>query len=226
MMIRSNFARRAAFFAATTAALAMALQASPARAESGWGLLNMTQGVTEMSRRIYDLHMLIFWICVIIGVVVFGAMFWSIIFYRKSQGAVADTTIVHNTKVEIVWTAVPVIIMIAMAVPAAAQSLSAPGPTPGAQQFGGSVSVTTHGTNAFGISAGVNRLSDRLFVGPPLNNNAGNSLAGDGQNDWLSLAIPTTVDTAMLTAITMPGANRFPLRATIFHWWIAFLNRS
>jgi len=87
--------------------------------QSGWSLLNMTQGVTAMSREIYDLHMLIFWVCVVIGVVVFGAMFWSLISYRKSQGAVADTTMVHNTKVEIVWTAVPVIILIAMAVPAA-----------------------------------------------------------------------------------------------------------
>jgi cytochrome c oxidase subunit 2 len=87
--------------------------------QSGWSLLNMTQGVTDMSRHIYDLHMLIFWVCVVIGVVVFGAMFWSLIMYRKSQGAVADTTMVHNTKVEIVWTAVPVIILIAMAVPAA-----------------------------------------------------------------------------------------------------------
>jgi cytochrome c oxidase subunit 2 len=119
MMIRSNCARRATLLSTTAAALGLLLQTAPARAESGWSLLNMTQGVTEMSRRIYDLHMLIFWICVIIGVVVFGAMFWSIIFYRKSQGAVADTTIVHNTKVEIVWTAVPVIILIAMAVPAA-----------------------------------------------------------------------------------------------------------
>jgi len=119
MMIRSNCARRAGFFAATTAAAAMALQATPARAESGWSLLNMTQGVTEMSRRIYDLHMLIFWVCVAIAVVVFAAMIWSIVVYRKSKGAVADTTMVHNTRVEIVWTAVPVIILIAMAVPAA-----------------------------------------------------------------------------------------------------------
>src|ERR1700716_149175 len=119
MMIRSNCARAAAFFAATTAALAMALQATPARAESGWSLLNMTQGVTEMSRRIYDLHMLIFWVCVAIAFFVFAAMIWSIIRYRKSQGAVADTTMVHNTRVEIIWTAVPVIILIAMAVPAA-----------------------------------------------------------------------------------------------------------
>jgi cytochrome c oxidase subunit 2 len=72
-----------------------------------------------MSRHIYDLHMLIFWVCVVIGVLVFGAMFWSLIAFRKSQGAVADTTLVHNTKVEIVWTSVPIVILIAMAVPAA-----------------------------------------------------------------------------------------------------------
>jgi cytochrome c oxidase subunit 2 len=119
MMIRSNCVRRATLFSFTAAALGLLLQAAPAQAESGWSLLNMTQGVTEMSRRIYDLHMLIFWICVVIGVFVFGAMFWSIINYRKSQGAVADTTLVHNTRVEIVWTTVPVIILIAMAVPAA-----------------------------------------------------------------------------------------------------------
>jgi cytochrome c oxidase subunit II len=119
MMIRSNCARRATLFSLSAAALGLLLQATPARAESGWSLLNMTQGVTDMSRRIYDLHMLIFWICVIIGVFVFGAMFWSIINYRKSQGAVADTTIVHNTRVEIAWTAIPVIILIGMAVPAA-----------------------------------------------------------------------------------------------------------
>jgi cytochrome c oxidase subunit 2 len=119
MMLRSNCVRRAALFA-TTAALGLALQA-PAHAEqvSGWSLLNMTQGVTDMSRKIYDLHMLIFWVCVWIAVAVFGAMIWSMVRYRKSQGAVADTTMVHNTRVEIIWTAVPVVILIAMAVPAA-----------------------------------------------------------------------------------------------------------
>jgi cytochrome c oxidase subunit II len=121
MMLRSNSVRRASLVAASFAAvLGLALH-TPAHAEqvSGWGLLNMTQGVTDMSRKIYDLHMLIFWVCVAIAVVVFGAMIWSIVVYRKSQGAVADTTMVHNTKVEIVWTAVPVVILIAMAIPAA-----------------------------------------------------------------------------------------------------------
>jgi cytochrome c oxidase subunit II len=124
MMLRSNCARRAALFVATTAALAMTLGSAaeadePSTQSVGWSLLNMTQGVTDMSRKIYDLHMLIFWVCVAIAIVVFGAMIWSIVFFRKSQGAVADTTMVHNTKVEIMWTAVPVIILIAMAVPAA-----------------------------------------------------------------------------------------------------------
>jgi cytochrome c oxidase subunit 2 len=99
--------------------VAMAALSPAAHAESGWGLLNMTQGVTAISREIYKLHMLIFYVCVIIGVVVFGVMIWSLVKFRKSQGAVADTTMVHNTKVEIVWTVIPVVILVAMAVPAA-----------------------------------------------------------------------------------------------------------
>ena len=91
----------------------------PAHAESGWNQLNMTQGVTHISREIYHLHMKIFWICVVIGVVVFAAMIWSLIAYRRSKGAVPDVTMVHNTRVEIVWTIVPVIILVVMAVPAA-----------------------------------------------------------------------------------------------------------
>src|SRR5579875_3798222 len=82
----------------------------PAHAESGWGLLNMTQGVTAISRDIYDLHMMMLWVCVAIGVVVFGVMIYSIATFRHSRGAVPDTTMVHNTKVEIVWTVIPVCI--------------------------------------------------------------------------------------------------------------------
>jgi cytochrome c oxidase subunit 2 len=106
---------------ASLAAIAafLATLAPAAHAESGWHLLNMTQGVTEISREIYRLHMLIFWVCVVIGVVVFAVMIWSIIKFRKSQGAVSDTTMVHNTKVEIVWTVIPIAILVAMAVPAA-----------------------------------------------------------------------------------------------------------
>src|SRR6202035_5962495 len=88
-------------------------------AESGWSQLNMPRGVTEISRKIYDLHMEIFWICVAIAVVVFGAMIFSIVTYRKSKGAIADVTLVHNTTVELIWTAVPVAILVFMAIPAA-----------------------------------------------------------------------------------------------------------
>jgi len=101
------------------AAAALLPLAAPVRADSGWALLNMTPGVTDISRKIYDLHMEVFWICVGIAVVVFGWMIWSLVAFRKSKGAVADTTLVHNTRVEIIWTALPVFILIAMAVPAA-----------------------------------------------------------------------------------------------------------
>ena len=100
-------------------ALAAGVGALPVYAESGWDQLNMTRGVTHISREIYGLHMRIFWICVWIGVVVFGLMIWSIINYRKSKGAVPDVTLVHNTKVEFAWTIVPIIILVVMAVPAA-----------------------------------------------------------------------------------------------------------
>jgi len=79
--------------------------------------VNMTQGVTAISHEIYTLHMTIFWICVAIGVVVFGTMFWAIIFHRKSRGAVA-AHFHESTKVEIIWSIIPFFILIAMAYPA------------------------------------------------------------------------------------------------------------
>jgi cytochrome c oxidase subunit II len=119
-MIRSKIAHLST---RATLAFVACLLASPAFAEtetgSGWGLLNMTKGVTAISEEIYDLHMRIFEICVAIAIVVFGVMIWSIVKFRKSQGAVADTTLVHSTRVEVVWTAIPVVILVVMAVPAA-----------------------------------------------------------------------------------------------------------
>ena len=82
------------------------------------GQLNMTPGVTEISQEVYRLHSLILWICVIIGVVVFGAMFWSMFKHRKSQGAEA-ANFHDNTTIEIVWTVVPFLILVGMAIPAA-----------------------------------------------------------------------------------------------------------
>lgn len=79
--------------------------------------LNMAPGVTETSRNAYQMHMISLWICVVIGILVFGAMFWAMIFHRKSKGAVAAKWS-HNTKAEIVWTIIPILILIAMALPA------------------------------------------------------------------------------------------------------------
>lgn len=79
--------------------------------------LNMRKGVTEISHAVYDLHMTIFWICVAIGVVVFGVMFYSMYHHRKSRGAVADD-FHESTKLEVIWTAIPFAILVIMAIPA------------------------------------------------------------------------------------------------------------
>ena len=80
--------------------------------------LNLPVGVTPISQQAHYLHMLTLWVCVGIAVVVFGAMIYSMVKFRKSQGAVADTSIVHSTKAEIIWTIIPVLILIGLAVPA------------------------------------------------------------------------------------------------------------
>lgn len=90
------------------------LAAAPAWAEYA---LNLTEGVTPLSRNIYDLHMTIFYICCVIAVIVFGVMFWSIFHHRKSRGA-QPAKFHHNTTVEIIWTAVPILILVVMAIPA------------------------------------------------------------------------------------------------------------
>jgi cytochrome c oxidase subunit II len=79
--------------------------------------LNMTEGVTEVSRSVQGLHMTIFYICVVIGVLVFGAMFYSMFKFRKSKGAVAAKWS-HSTVAEAIWTVVPILILVVMAIPA------------------------------------------------------------------------------------------------------------
>ncbi len=86
-------------------------------AQAAW-TLNMTQGISAISRNIYSLHMMVFWVCVWLAVAVFGVMIYSLVRFRKSQGAVPDTSLVHNTKAEIIWTVIPIVILVAMAVPA------------------------------------------------------------------------------------------------------------
>ncbi|MDO6711066.1 cytochrome c oxidase subunit II [Aliiglaciecola sp. 2_MG-2023] len=80
--------------------------------------LNLRKGATEISGQVYDLHMLMFFICVVIAVLVFGVMFWSMIFHRKSRGA-KPANFHESVKVEIAWTIIPFIILVVMAFPAA-----------------------------------------------------------------------------------------------------------
>jgi cytochrome c oxidase subunit II len=100
-------------------ALAAALLGAAAPAHADWSLINMPRGVTTLSGEIYDLHMTVFWWCVAIGIFVFGWMIVSLVKFRHSRGSVADTTMVHSTKAEIIWTVIPVVILVLMAVPAA-----------------------------------------------------------------------------------------------------------
>ena len=88
----------------------------PSMLKADWEV-NMTKGVTAVSQSIYGLHMTIFIICVVIGVLVFGVMFYSIIVHRKSRG-VKPEQFHESTLVEILWTTIPFLILLGMAVPA------------------------------------------------------------------------------------------------------------
>ncbi len=90
-----------------------------------WGLsdtvlaaaLDMREGVTDMSQRILWLHHLSLWICVVMGVLVFGAMFYSMFAHRRSRHPVpADFH--ESLSVEVAWTLIPVLILVGMAIPA------------------------------------------------------------------------------------------------------------
>ena len=86
-------------------------------AHADWEL-NMPRGVTDLSAETYGLHMMVFWWCVAIGVVVFGVMIVSLIKHRKSKG-VEPASFSHSMTAEVIWTVIPVVILLLMAVPAA-----------------------------------------------------------------------------------------------------------
>lgn len=94
---------------------AIAMWAIPASVQAEWGL-NLQRPVTEIARVQYDLHMLIMYIVTVIGIIVFGIMFYSIAKFRKSKGAQA-AKFSHSTKAEVIWTVIPTLILIGMAVP-------------------------------------------------------------------------------------------------------------
>jgi cytochrome c oxidase subunit 2 len=86
------------------------------KAHADWAV-NMPAGVTDMSLKIYDLHMFVLWVCVAIGVIVFGALIYAMVKFRKSKGARADQ-FSHDTLTEIIWTVIPIVILIVLALPA------------------------------------------------------------------------------------------------------------
>ncbi len=89
----------------------------PASAFAAYSELNMPESVTDLGAEIYDLHMIIFWIVTVAGIVVFSVMIYSIFNHRKSKGAVAEQ-FHESTSVEIVWTIIPLIILVIIAIPA------------------------------------------------------------------------------------------------------------
>ena len=89
----------------------------PSKVFSDWDALNMREGVTQVSRDVFELHMLIFYICVAIGAVVFSVMFYSLFRYTKKRNP-NPSAFHESTKLEVAWTVVPFLILIAMAVPA------------------------------------------------------------------------------------------------------------
>ncbi|MFA5677041.1 MAG: cytochrome c oxidase subunit II [Pseudomonas sp.] len=92
------------------------LMALAGNASASW-TVNMSPGATEVSRSVFNLHMTIFWISVIIGTIVFAVMFWSMIMHRRSRGAV-PAKFHENLTVEILWTVIPLLILVGMAIPA------------------------------------------------------------------------------------------------------------
>ena len=96
--------------------LLILLFAAPA-VNADWFALNMTRGITDISNEVFELHMLIFWICVAIGALVFAVMFYSMWAHTKKKNPV-PATFHENHKLEIAWTIIPFLILIAMAIPA------------------------------------------------------------------------------------------------------------
>jgi len=107
---------QALFLRLLSPAIALAM-AGGVSAESTTRQLNMPQGVTEVSQAAYDIHMIMMWICTVIGIAVFGFMFYVMYAHRKSRGAVA-ANFHENHVVELIWTIVPALILIVMAIPA------------------------------------------------------------------------------------------------------------
>lgn len=97
--------------------VALSLLLFSGTASADWSSINLREGVTQISHNVHELHMTIFMVCVVIGILVFGTMIVSMLMHRKSIGA-KPASFHDNTKLEIMWTIVPIIILVVMAIPA------------------------------------------------------------------------------------------------------------
>ena len=95
-------------------AIAMVLASGSAWADK---TLNMRRGITPVSNEVYDLHMIVLWICVIIGIGVFGAMIYSMMNHTKAKNP-TPATFHENHKLEVIWTIIPFVILVGLAIPA------------------------------------------------------------------------------------------------------------
>jgi cytochrome c oxidase subunit 2 len=119
----------AGFAAMALSVVAWAQEAAPAASDTWTAAphrwqLNMGEGVTAQSMNAYSAHMFALWVCVVIGILVFGAMAVAMFKFRKSKGAVADRDFTHSTKLEIIWTVVPVVLLVLMAFPATSKLIA------------------------------------------------------------------------------------------------------
>jgi len=112
-----------AAMAAPLLAFAQAASDTWTNAPHRWQL-NMGQGATPLAHNAYEAHMLSLWICVAIGILVFGAMFVAMFKFRHSKGAVADKDFTHSTKLEIIWTVIPIALLVLMAFPATSKLIN------------------------------------------------------------------------------------------------------
>ena len=113
VMKAPRLVRCAAGLLALASATASANATDPVR----WQL-NMIPGVTATSQNAYHAHMIMLWICIVIGILVFGAMGYAMFKFRHSKGAVPDVNFTHSTLLETLWTVIPIVILIGSAIPA------------------------------------------------------------------------------------------------------------
>ncbi len=114
-----NFPRTHTAVALLAGLASLGLSTAPAAAtEPTRWQLNMTPGVTSTAANAYHAHMIMLWVCIIIGIIVFGAMAVAMIKFRHSKGAKPDTDFTHSTKLELIWTIIPILILIGSAWPA------------------------------------------------------------------------------------------------------------